>query len=175
MDGPKVETTVADLFKKNETIFMGYHVISAGWDVLGTAGAIAGLSAYGLGLRKYPLLVTVGTSSLVGGLLGSSLGLTRMAITASKGDDASPPWNKEGVEQRVNGLSHNFKVRVLDKSSWTGIALASGALVLSGGPAALGFSRGALGVAQALSLGSAAGGISAFGCIAASERDSSSE
>jgi len=67
---------------------------------------------------------------------------------------------------RLDGLSHNFKVRVLDLSVWMGVAI-SGVVVATvpGGPTALGLSKGSLGVFQALSLGSTLGSLSAMACI----------
>jgi hypothetical protein len=83
-----------------------------------------------------------------------------------KGENATPiPYNDEGVQQRVNGLSHNFMVRIIDLSCWSGMGIAATALLVAGGPSKLRLCTGALGVAQALSLGSAFGGFGAFGCL----------
>jgi len=88
-----------------------------------------------------------------------------MQKKARQGESASPPWNDEGIQQRVDGLSHNFKVRVLDLSAWAGVGVAAGAMVLAGGPKKFKFSPGILGVMQGLSLGSALGSLGAIGCI----------
>lgn len=166
MDGPAVKWTVADLFASNANVAMTYHVMGAGYDALTPVGTLLGGAIYAVGYRPMPALAFMGTTGLLTGTVGMALGLTGMMSTARKGEKATPlPWNEEGVQQRVDGLKHNFKVRILDKSVWYGIGMAGGALLFAGGPAKLGLSKGPLGVAQALSLGSAIGGLSAFGCI----------
>ena len=54
---------------------------------------------------------------------------------------------------------------MIDLSSWGGIGLAAGGLMLAGGPSRLKLSPGLLGFGQAVSLGSLVGAVSAFGCI----------
>lgn len=170
MDGPVIKNTVADLLKSNPELFMTYHVMCTPFVLFNTVGVLLGGGLYGIiGLRHSALpsaLATMGTAGLVTGCGGMLLGLGALAATSKKGEAASPPWNENGIQQRVDGLSHNFKVRVLDVSVWSGMGLAVGALLLAGGhPAKLKLSGGTLGVLQALSLGSAIGSLGAFGCI----------
>ena len=169
MDGPVIKNTVADLLKSNPELFMTYHVMSTPFGLFNTVGVLLGGGLYGLGVRRpssFPsALAMMGTAGLITGCGGMLLGLGGLAKTVQKGEAATPPWNADGIQQRIDGLSHNFKVRVLDLSVWSGMGLAVGALVLSGGPSKLKLSGGALGALQALSLGSALGGLGAFGCI----------
>jgi len=145
---------------------MTYHVMSAGYDAFTPVGATVGGILYGIRWRPFPsVLAMMGTGGLIGGSLGMVLGLTTMQKKARQGESASPPWNDEGIQQRVDGLSHNFKVRVLDLSAWAGVGVAAGAMVLAGGPKKFKFSPGILGVMQGLSLGSALGSLGAIGCI----------
>jgi len=181
MDGPVIQHTVADLFQFNSRLFMTYHVSSAGFQALGTVGSLVGGALYGVGLLLHrPFLPTVwavmGTSGLVGGAAGAGLGLSGMAATAAQGPAATPvPWTDEGIQQRVDGLRHNYLVRVMDRSLRMGVGLAAGALLYAGGPSKLKLSSGWLGVGQALSLGSTVGMLGAVGCIWSTERLSSKD
>jgi hypothetical protein len=132
MDGPIVHWTVADLFKSDKKTFMKYHVMESGYGALTPVGTILGGIVYGVGIRPFPsALQMMGTTGLVTGVAGMILGLTRMNKVASQGESASPPWTDDGIQNRVDGLSHNFKVRTLDLSVWSGMGLAAGALVLA--------------------------------------------
>lgn len=175
MDGPVVAHTVADLFRSHPRTFMTYHVMSAGYGALTPLGVGTGAILYYTGLYR-PLpqssaLTNLATAGLVAGGAGLCLGLykqqriARQQVTAPYKNKL--PWTDEGIQQRVDGLSHNFKVRVLDVSVWSGIGLATGVLLLAGGPVALGLSPGLPGVLQGWSLGSAVGSLSALGCIMA--------
>lgn len=166
MDGPIVRWTVADLFKSDKKTFMKYHVMESGYGALTPVGTILGGIVYGVGVRPFPsALQMMGTTGLVTGVAGMVLGLTRMNKVAAQGETASPPWTDDGIQNRVDGISHNFKVRILDLSVWSDMGLAAGALVLAGGPVKLGLSKGVGGILQALSLGTTVGSLSAFGCI----------
>jgi hypothetical protein len=181
MDGPKVPVTVNDVFRNHPKLFLTYHVMSTPFDVFNTMGNVIGAGLYGLGLRTIPAriispaLITSSTSSLAVissttglafGCLGMVLGVGGLSQVIMKGENATPtPYNDEGVQQRVDGLSHNFMVRIIDLSCWSGMGLAATALLVAGGPSKLRLCTGALGVAQALSLGSAVGGLGAFGCL----------
>ena len=107
----------------------------------------------------------MGSASLAAGGVGMLMGLGGMQSIARKGEKASPPWNEDGIRNRVDGLSHNFKVRVIDLSVWSGIGLAIVALIGIGGPIRMKLSPGALGAMQAVGLGSAMGSMGAIGCI----------
>jgi hypothetical protein len=174
MDGPTVPWTVADLFKANPRWFMAYHTMGAGYDFLTPIGTLLGGGLYTAGWRPYPsVLAMMGTSGLVAGGAGMMLGMAALANTARKGEDNTPlPWNDECIQMRVNGLSHNFMVRVMDLSVWSGLGVAAGVLMFKGGPAAFGslFSKGTLGTMQLLSLGAAAGGLSGIACVAVTKR-----
>jgi hypothetical protein len=166
MDGPVIKNTVADVFKSNPKVAVTYHVMSTPFSLFNTAGVLLGGGLYGAGFRPLPsALAMMGTTGVVAGSLGMVLGLAAMSGIAAKGEAASPPWNQDGIQQRVDGLSHNFKVRVLDLSAWSGMAVAAGALLFAGGPSKLKLSAGPLGVLQALSLGTALGSFGAFGCM----------
>ena len=170
MDGPVVKWTVNDLASSSNELFMTYHVMGAGWDALSPAGCLLGGVLYTTGIfRKSPgVLATCGTVGFLTGCAGMALGLAKMTSTAAQGEAATPPWTDDGLQNRVDGLKHNFKVRVLDLSAWTGMGVATLAMAGLGGPAALGLSSGALGAIQGLTLGSSAGSVSAFACIYAS-------
>lgn len=167
-----VKATLGDLFKSHPKFFLTYHVLDAGYDVLTPLGvALGGAAFYGLGYKPYPTaLATMGTAGIIGGSTGMLLGCTRLIGTAIKGDKASPPWNDQGIQQRVDGLSHNFNIRVLENSVWGGVGVAAACMYAAGGPQKLGLSPGVLGVVQGLSLGSAAGSVSGFTCIACNRK-----
>jgi len=177
MDGPTVKWTVGDLLLERKDLdpraYIVYHGLSTGWSAFAPVGAvIGGALCYGLGWRPMKTsAATVGTAAMIGGGTGMALGMTFLSSVSAKGEKAKPiPWNDEGIQQRVDGIRTNFKVRILDVCGWGGMGVASGALLLAGGPAALGLSSGIVGVVQGLSLGSAAGGLGAFGCIYAASQ-----
>lgn len=166
MDGPVVKYTVQDVFKSNPTGLITYHAMALGYDYLSIVGAIVGGASYVAKYRPYPnILQSIGTGSLIGGCTGVVLGLAAVAGIASKGENASPPWNADGRQQRVDGLSHNFKVRVADLGGWSGVAVAAGTVAAFGGPIKVGLSAGPFGVLQALSLGTAAGTLLSVGYL----------
>jgi hypothetical protein len=177
MDGPAVSYTVHDLFRSNPKLFLTYHVASTPFDVFNTIGVILGTGLYGCGVRAPAAVVAQAgntsavaimssTTGLTLGCIGMVLGLTKLSMIASQGENATPiPYNDDGIQQRVNGLSHNFMVRIIDLSCWSGMGLAATALIVAGGPSNLKLSTGTLGIFQALSLGSALGGLGAFGCL----------
>lgn len=180
-DGPKVTYTVHDMLLSNPKAFLTYHVMSTPFFLFNTMGSVVGAGLYGIGLRTIParliapafitsstsrLAVVTSATGLAFGCLGTLLGVAALSRVAMKGEDATPiPYNDEGVQQRVNGLSHNFMVRVVDLSCWSGMGIAVTALLIAGGPSKLKLCTGTLGVVQALSLGSALGGLGALGCL----------
>ncbi len=181
MDGPKVPFTVYDVFRSSPKSFLTYHATSTAFFVFNTMGSVIGAGLYGLGFRTVParliaptlmasstssLAVMTSTTGLAFGCIGIVLGIGKLSQIAMKGENATPiPYNDEGVQQRVNGLSHNFMVRLLDLSCWSGIGLAATVLLLAGGPSKVKLCAGTLGAVQALSVGSAIGGLGAFGCL----------
>jgi hypothetical protein len=176
MDGPVVPVTVHDLLRPFPYLFLTYHVATTGSFLLNTVGVVVGTGLYGCGVRHLPWIASAaapsswaalsGTTGLALGGVGVVAGLAALAGIAAKGENASPiPFTSDGVQQRADGLKHNFMVRLVDLSCWTGMGLAATAVLVAGGPAKLKLSAGALGVMQALSLGSALGGLGAFGCL----------
>lgn len=164
MDGPEVKWTVNDLFSESsDETFMAYHVASAGWDFMAPAGCMLGGILYSA-WRPLPFLQMIGTGGLIAGCAGMCFGTMGMAQAKSKGELAKPlPWNEDGVKMRVDGLKHNYTVRIFDKCAWIGIAAGGALVALSRGPTRLGLSRGLLGTAQALTLGSSLGSFAAAG------------
>lgn len=171
--GPKIAWTVADIFKTggNHTLFMTYHVMGTSWDFGSPVGCLMGAGLYGIGLGPSATLwQSMGTVGLgLGGLgmLGGAVAIRRAAL---QGEAATPPWNAAGLANRVDRLSRNFLVRVLDASAWSGMAVAAVAMAGGGGPAALGLAPGTLGVLQGLTLGSSAGSVAAMACVSATKK-----
>jgi hypothetical protein len=115
MDGPAIKFTMADLFKSNPKVFLAYHVMMTPFGIFNTAGVLLGGALYGVGVRRLPsALAMMGTTGIIAGTAGMALGLSALVSTAQKGEKAEPPWNAGGIEQRRNGLSHNYKVRAMD-------------------------------------------------------------
>lgn len=183
MDGPVVPWTVADLFKSSPRLYMAYHTMGSGFDFFTPLGTMIGGGLYAAGWRPYPTALSMmGTSGLVAGGVGMACGLAALANSARKGEANTPiPWNDECIQMRVNGLSNNFVVRVMDLSVWSGLGVAAGLLVYKGGgssaAAAFGgsFSKGALGTLQLLSLGAAAGSLSGMACVTVAKRKEKKE
>jgi hypothetical protein len=168
MDGPSVNFTVNDLFRSNQRLFIAYHVTVTPLALSSPIGALVGGALYGFGrLRKFPsVYAAMGMTSLAVGCLGSAIGLAGMGYAASKGADATPtPWTEDGIQQHVDGLSHNFMVRVIDLSAWAGMGLAAGTMLVAGGPTKLKLSPAPLGVLQGLSLGIALGALGSMVCV----------
>ena len=171
VDGPVMPFCVHDFLVSYPKLFMVHHALETPFQVFNMAGTLLGGVFYGVFRRPatFPsALAMMGTSGLVLGCCGSMLGLAKLCSIVAQGENNAPiPWNDDGIQQRVDGIRHNFKVRVLDTSSWGGIVLGGAALaVAAGGPTKLRLSPGLLGVCQALCLGSAFGTMGAFGCIA---------
>lgn len=169
-DGPKIQHTLGDLFRAHPTAFMAYHVSTTPFAIFNTLGVVLGGGLYyGLGLRGGPsVLAAMGTAGSVAGCAGAMLGLWGMAQAVQKGNTATPiPWNDVGIQQRVDGLSHNYKVRALDVGLWSGIGLAVGAVLWSRGTilSAWRLNPGSRGVVQAVSLGAALGTVGGMGSI----------
>jgi hypothetical protein len=169
MDGPVIRTTVNDIFQSNPKLFLTYHVVGAGWDFLCPVGVLLGGSIYRMGYHGpfrsiYPMM---GTTGLMIGSMGSLMGYMGLQQAAAKGELNTPiPYNTEGIQQRVDGLRHNYKVRVMDLCAWTGIIGAATLLVYKGGPSKLIGQPGVFGTIQTLTLGSAMGSVVGFGFIA---------
>jgi hypothetical protein len=160
MDGPTIPFTVADIVYNTSSpaASVTYHVVSNGFVSFTAFGNVLGVAAYGMGMRKYPLLVTMGTASLGFGAFGSFFGYMGLHFAKQANNPDFPPWDTEGTEMRANGMHHNFRVRLLDAGAWSGIGAAAGTLLLTGwSPARLGYSAGKLGIAQVLSQGCAIG------------------
>ena len=162
-----VKFTVADVVAKytSPQAAVTYHVMDSGFAAFSAVGSMVGAAAYGI-RRKQPLLVSMGTYSLALGVVGAAFGYVGLQSAMNKNDPNFPPWNQEGIEMRSNGILHNPRVRVMDALHWGGMGVAAGALVLAGfSPVRLGYSAGALGIAQVLSQGSAVGTTLSIGAI----------
>eukprot|EP00956_Cyclotella_meneghiniana_P044682 scaffold330268_cov73-Cyclotella_meneghiniana.AAC.3 len=146
---------------------MTYHVMLSGYSALTPMGAAAGGLFHTIGLwRRYPsVFASMGSASLLAGGVGIIIGLNGMSSTARKGKKASPPWDDVGIQTRVDGLSNNFNVRVIDLSCWCGMGLSALSLIGAGGPSRMKLNPGVFGVMQAVGLGSALGSLGAIGCI----------
>jgi hypothetical protein len=168
MDGPSVNFTVNDLLRSKPRLFIAYHVTVTPFALSSPFGALVGGALYGFGrMRKFPSVhAAMGVTSLAAGCLGSAIGLAGLGYAASRGPNATPtPWNEVGIQQRVDGLSHNFMVRVIDLSAWAGMGLAAGTMLLAGGPSKLKLSPGSLGIVQGLGLGVALGALGSMVCV----------
>ena len=168
MDGPTIRWTVADLFVSPPKLAMVYHVSGAGYDVMNPAGSLmGGVVALGRMARggTGPYLPWIANGGLVGGALGITCGLAALYSRARQGEALEPlPWNEDGIQMRVNGLQHNYKVRTLDLSVWAGVAVATA--LYAARPKFV----PPLSFLQVLSLGSTLGSLSGMAFIANSER-----
>lgn len=163
MDGPSVSWTVGDLFKFNNKVFLTYHCMGSGYDFLTPVGCLLGATILPR-MSKFSHLTPLqaaGTGGIVAGGAGMGLGLLALVGTATS-KNPKIPWTNDGIQMRVDGLSHNYKVRALDLGVWVGIAAAGGALLYSGGSMQkFGLLPGLPGQLQTVALGSAAGSIGA--------------
>jgi hypothetical protein len=158
MDGPAVSWTMADLTKVNNKLFLTYHVMTSGYSYLTPLGCAIGAIAlpYASKFSNLTRLQAAGTGGLIGGGTGMTLGLLAIGRIASS-KNPKLPFDKDGIQMRVDGLSHNYHVRALDLGVWLGIAAAGATLVYAGGPTKLGLSPGTFGNMQAIAFGSAVG------------------
>mmetsp|Transcript_15311 Transcript_15311/g.33296 ORF Transcript_15311/g.33296 Transcript_15311/m.33296 type:complete len:208 (+) Transcript_15311:159-782(+) len=176
MDGPTVKWAVNDLLAFNSRLFMAYHVALSGWDYMVPFGTIIGGMLYGVGYRPLPALQLMGNTGLGFGVFGMCAGLGLMTKTAMAGKGHSGlAWDDDGIQTRVDGLRHNFMVRVMDNGAWNGIILAAGAMAVAGGPKAMGLGAGKMGVLQGLVLGSAIGSLGGIGCVSYTKRSESND
>jgi hypothetical protein len=128
-DGPIVTKIIADIFNKTPKLFMLYHVNKTSFDFLCPIGFIIGGIVHGTGLYcPYSnILQTMTTFSLQTSYIGMSLGTIGLGNAMWKGETLQPlRWNNDGIQQCVNGMSYNYKVRIMDQSVWAGIAVAAG-------------------------------------------------
>ena len=167
MDGPSISWTVNDLFKFDNRTFLLYHCMSSGFDVLTPIGGILGAFALPRTSKFSNLtrLQAAGTGSAIAGGLGLSLGaLALVGVAYSK--DPPLPFDDDGIQTRVDGLSHNYGVRARDLGVWIASAAAGGAMLAAGGPVRLGLSPGTMGIIQVLALGSMTGSIASSVVVA---------
>ena len=105
MDGPTVASTVADLFKFNNNIFLTYHCMTAGYDVFSPLGCLVGGMVVLPRLSNFSHLTPLqaaGTGGIVGGCTGMGLGLFSLMETAVK-KNPKIPMDKDGIQMRVDG------------------------------------------------------------------------
>ena len=177
MDGPSVKWAPNDIFRGNPKAFLTYHVMGSGYNYFTPLGVTVGGITAMTPLKKslFPRLTALQAAGTVGfgaGLCGMLMGYGAMyRISIAK--EPKLPFDEDGIQTRVDGLSHNYMVRVMDVGVVGGLASAGGLMMALGGPTSVGLSAGALGVAQGLSLGSAAGSIASIGYIAATKDKSS--
>ena len=70
------------------------------------------------------------------------------------------PFDADGLQNRVDGMSHNYRIRAMDLGVWMGVLAAGGVLAYNGCNASnLGLSPGTLGQLQAIGLGSASASV----------------
>jgi hypothetical protein len=161
MDGPSVPIAPNDLLKFNNKLFLLYHVMGSGYDYLTPLGCVIGSVAIPALLPKFKELTRLqaaGTGAVVAGGTGMSLGLIAL-INARSSTEPKLPWDEAGIQNRIDGLSNNYRVRCMDLGVWLGVLVAGGTLAYKGGPTELGLSAGPLGKWQAIGLGSAVASI----------------
>ncbi|CAB9502361.1 expressed unknown protein [Seminavis robusta] len=174
MDGPTMKWAPNDVFRGKPRAFLTYHVMNHGYAYLTPLGVtLGGVTAMIPPLKKriFPRLTPLQAAGTVGmgaGVCGMALGLGLM-YSVSVAKDPKIPFTDDGIQMRVDGLSHNFGVRVMDAGVVGGFTSAGGLMILLGGPTSLGLSAGGMGVLQGLSLGSAVGSIASIGCISANK------
>ena len=168
MDGPVIPWTIGDTVQQvaGNRVFITYHAVITPWALATPVGCAVGAGLYATKLSS-SFLQSMATTGLIFGGLGVTVGMALRTRLAMQGEKATAkiPWNDEGIQQRVDGLSHNFKVRVLDLSAWNGLAAATASLVVLGGPVPMGLASGTWGVVQALTLGSSLGSLGGISCI----------
>ena len=65
------------------------------------------------------------------------------------------PFDDAGIQNRVDGMTHNYRIRAMDLGVWIGVLTAGGVLAYNGCDASkLKLSSGTLGQLQAIGLGS---------------------
>jgi hypothetical protein len=160
MDGPSVPFAPNDLFKFNNKMFMLYHVMGSGYDYLTPIGCLVGAATIPLfpKYQHFTRLQAAGTGAIIAGCTGMGLGALAMASNMAK-TEPKLPFDKAGWQQRVDGLSHNYRVRAMDVGVWLGVVAGATAVTYCGGPKALNLSPGILGTLQSIALGSAGASI----------------
>jgi hypothetical protein len=161
MDGPSVPFAPNDVMKFNSRMFVLYHVMGSGYDYLTPVGSLVGAAILPLLPGRYNYfssltrLQAAGTGGILAGGLGMGLGCVALAGMVNA-KEPRLPFDDEGWQQRVDGLSHNYRVRAMDAGVWLGVIAGGAAVAYHGGdPTALRLSPGTLGKLQAVGLGSA--------------------
>ena len=157
--------TIADLFAEPPALAVFYHSIGTPYDILTPTGAIFGAFAHPLVFSSSPFWEVVANGGLTVGFTVMASGAIACARVALKGEQASPPWDAQGIADRKLRLKANHSIRALDAGVWTGTFAGAALAAIVGGPAQLGLSDGTIGVLQALCLGSIAGSILTMGTI----------
>ena len=142
-----------------------YHCMGSGYDLFTPVGCLVGGAVLPRVSKQFSHLTPLqaaGTAGVVAGGVGMGLGLLALVGTATSKHPRTP-WTEEGIQMRVDGLSHNYKVRALDLGVWVGVAAAGCLMLHSGGSMQkFGLSPGLSGQLQSVALGSAAGSIGAM-------------
>lgn len=160
MDGPSVAFAPNDIFKFNNKMVVLYHVMGSGYDYMTPIGCLVGAAAIPLipKYREFTRLQAAGTGAIIAGFAGMGLGGLAMLSTMSM-KEPRLPFDEAGWQQRVDGLSHNYRVRAMDVGVWLGVAAGATAVAFHGGPTPLRLSPRTLGTLQAIGLGSAGASI----------------
>lgn len=162
MDGPSVPFAPNDLLTFNNDLFLTYHVMGSGYNYMTPVGCLIGSVALPL-LPKFQNLTRLqaaGTGAIYAGGAGMTLGLLAM-LKHRTAKEPKMPFDQAGMQNRVDGLRHNYRVRCMDVGVALGVVAAGATLAYKGGgnPTTLGLSAGTMGTLQAIGLGSAAASV----------------
>jgi hypothetical protein len=120
MDGPYIPYAPADAFLGFNKPYMVYHSAQSGFSFISPIGAVLGAILPAVTKTRVTRIQSMALGSLIAGGAGCLLGLGLLAKKASDGENQKLPWNDEGIQQRIDGLSYNYHVRAVDVGSAAG-------------------------------------------------------
>ena len=167
MDGPYVPYAPADAFSGSSIPYLTYHVAQAGFSFISPIGAVIGAIVPSIAKTRVTRIQSIALGSLIAGGAGALLGVGGLVRTAYS-DSNKVPWNDEGIQQRVDGLSYNYHVRAVDMGSAIGAGVGLFARTAFIPPTALS-------VPQAMALGVVLGSIGANGFVLQQKRSEAKE